>query len=232
MSFVPFSTPQPGRDQTWGLMHSRQGAQLQVPNKPVVFYDAPPDAATLAQIESVHVWAPHGDPLTEMPALIARLPSLVDLSMGPGAIDPSVMTGLRADMFPDSLRHLSLHPSQNTYTWKGGAMPRLESLTVGAALRFEPEDFPALMSLTAVPDRRGVMLDRALQLPLKELNLWNVPVDASVFDRLARLQLVALGLVNGRTLDTLAGIEHDSSHCRAIEFGEAEHSVLQANCRH
>ncbi|KAG0916690.1 hypothetical protein G6F31_021343 [Rhizopus arrhizus] len=53
--------------------------------------------------------------------------------MGPGAIDPSVMTGLRADMLPDSLRHLSLHPSQNTYTWKGGAMPRLESLTVGAA---------------------------------------------------------------------------------------------------
>jgi len=207
MSIVPFSTPKPGRDKTWGLIHSRQAAQLQVPNKPVVFYDAPPDEATLAQIESVHVWAPHDDPLTEMPALIARLPSLVDLSMGPGAIDPRVMTGLRADMLPDSLRHLSLHPSQNSYTWKGGPLPQLESLTVGAALRFEPEDFPALMSLSAVPDRRGITLDRALQLPLKELNLWNVPFDTSVFDRLAALPLVALGIVNGRSLDSLAGIE-------------------------
>lgn len=63
------------------------------------------------------------------------------------------------------------------------------------------------MSLSAVPDRRGVMLDRALQLPLKELNLWNVPFDTSVFNRLAALPLVALGVVNGRTLESLASIE-------------------------
>lgn len=207
MSFVPFSMPRPSRDQTWRMMHSRQFAQFPGSHERVVLYDAPPDEATLASIEDVHLWAPHEDPLQELPELIARLPSLIHLSIGPGAILPSLVTGLRADMLPASLRHLSMDPAQGTYTWKAGPMPRLESLTVDATFRFEPEEFPALMSLSAVPDRRGALLDRALQLPLRELNLWNVPFDSSVFDRIAELPLLALGLVGGRTLKTLSGIE-------------------------
>ncbi|NMK45882.1 leucine-rich repeat domain-containing protein [Achromobacter sp. Bel] len=207
MSFIPFSTPRPSRDQTWRCMHSRQRAYFPGSPDRVLLYDAPPDEATLATIEDVHLWAPHEDPLQELPALIARLPSLIHLSVGPGAIPASLMTGLRADMLPASLRHLSLHPEQGAYTWKAGPMPRLEALTVDATFRFEPEEFPTLISLSTVPDRRGVLLDRALRLPLRELNLWNVPFDSSVFDRIAELPLLALGLLGGRTLKTLSGIE-------------------------
>ena len=207
MSFVPFSVPLPARAQTWRFMHSRQRSQFAGVDERIVFYDAPPDEATLAKIEDAHLWAPHGDPLHELPELIARLPSLVHLSVGPGAVPGSVLAGLRADMLPDSLRHLSIHPEPGTYTWQAGPLPRLEALTVGATLRFDPEDFPALMSLSMVPDRRGALLDRVLSLPLQELNLWNVPFDSSVFDRIAGLPLVALGLLAGRGLKTLSGIE-------------------------
>lgn len=207
MSPIPFSTPLPGRDQTWRFMHSRQSAHFPGDDARIVFYDAPPDEATLAQITDVHLWAPHEDPLQVLPELIARLPSLVHLSIGPGVILPSVVKGLRADMLPTSLRHLSMHPQSGAYTWQAGPMPRLESLTVGATLRLDPQDFPALISLSAIPDRRGALVDSALQLALKELNLWNVPFDSSLFNRLAPLPLVALGLLGGRTLTTLSGIE-------------------------
>ncbi|MBD9474841.1 hypothetical protein DAI43_25245 [Achromobacter xylosoxidans] len=207
MSFIPFSIPLPDRAQTWRFMHSRQRSQFAGADERVVLYDAPPQEAVLASIEDVHLWAPPGDPLRELPGLLARLPALAHLSIGPGAVAGSVLTGLRADMLPASLRHLSIHPEPGTYTWQAGPLPRLEALTVGATLRFEPEDFPALISLSMVPDRRGMLLDRALSLPLKELNLWNVPFDSSIFDRIAGLPLLALGLLAGRGLKTLSGIE-------------------------
>ncbi|QKH34526.1 leucine-rich repeat domain-containing protein [Achromobacter pestifer] len=207
MSFIPFSIPRPAPAQTWRVMHSRQRSQFPGPDERIVFHDAPPDETILASIEAAHLWTPHGDPLRELPELIARLPSLVHLSVGPGAVSSSVLTGLRADMLPASLRHLSLHPEPGTHTWQAGPLPRLEALTIEATLRFDPEDFPALISLSMVPDRRGTLLDRALSLPLKELNLWNVPFDSSIFDRIAGLPLLSLGLLAGRGLKTLSGIE-------------------------
>jgi len=207
MPFIPFSIPRPARDQTWRFMHSRQRSQFAGADERIVFYDAPPHEAILASIEDVHLWAPPGDPLHELPELIARLPALAHLSIGPGAVAGSVLAELRAAMLPAGLRHLSIHPEPGTYTWKAGPLPRLEALTVDATLRFNPEDFPALMSLSMVPDRRGTLLDRVLRLPLKELNLLNVPFDSSVFDRIAELPLLALGLLAGRGLTTLAGID-------------------------
>ncbi|MFE0840934.1 leucine-rich repeat domain-containing protein [Achromobacter insolitus] len=207
MSFIPFSKPRPAREQTWRVMHSRQLPQVPNPDDRIVLYDAPPDAATLASIEDAHLWAPHGDPLRELPSLIAQLPSLVHLSIGPGAIAADILTALHADMLPASLRHLSIHPESGTYHWQGGPMPGLESLTVNATLRFDPEDFPALISLSTVPDRRGALLDHAMRLSLMELNLWTVPFDSSLFDRIAGLPLLALGLLAGREMKTLSGIE-------------------------
>ncbi|MFJ1299301.1 leucine-rich repeat domain-containing protein [Pseudomonadota bacterium AL_CKDN230030165-1A_HGKHYDSX7] len=207
MSSITYSVPQPGRDERWGIIHSRQAQAFLSAGEQVVHYDAPPDAATLARIRSAHLWAPYGDALTEVPALIATLPSLVSLSIGPGAIDPALIGRLRADMFPPSLRHLMLTPGQGNHTWKGGPMPRLESLFVDRPLRFEPEDFSGLASLSVVPDNRGAALERALQLPLRELDLLNVPFDETLFGRVATLPLEAFGLVGGRTLKTLDGIE-------------------------
>ncbi|CUJ17697.1 Leucine Rich repeats (2 copies) [Achromobacter xylosoxidans] len=206
MPLVPFSTPQPGRDKRWLLMHSRQAAQAHGSDQ-VLVYDAPPDATTLATIEYVHLWAPPLDPVQELPALIARLPSLTHLSIGPGNIHASVVKYLRADMLPASLRHLSIFDCPGSYTWSAGAMPRLESLEVNVPMRFKAEDFPALKSLSMLPDKPGKLLDQALRLPLQELNLFNVPFDESLFGRIAALPLVSLGLMEGRSLQTLAGIE-------------------------
>lgn len=206
MSPVPFSTPQPGRDKRWLLMHSRQAAQAHGSDQ-ILFHDAPPDAATLAAIEYVHLWAPPLDPVEAVPALIAQLPSLTHLSIGPGNIQASVVKHLRADMLPASLRHLSIFDCPGSYTWSAGPMPRLESLEVNVPMRFKAEDFPALKSLSILPDKQGKLLDQALRLPLAELNLFNVPFDATLFDRIAALPLVSLGLMAGRSLQTLTGIE-------------------------
>lgn len=206
MSPVLFSTPQPGRDKRWLLMHSRQAAQAHGSDQ-ILFYDAPPDAATLAAIEYVHLWAPPLDPVQELPALIAQLPSLTHLSIGPGNIEASVVKNLRSEMLPASLRHLSIFDCPGSYTWSAGPMPQLESLEVNVPMRFKAEDFPALKSLSMLPDKAGKLLDQALRLPLLELNLFNVPFDATVFDRIAALPLVSLGLMAGRSLQTLAGIE-------------------------
>ena len=206
MPLVPFSTPQPGRDKRWLMLHSRQAAQAHSSDQ-ILFHDAPPDPATLATIEYVHLWAPPLDPVQELPALIARLPSLTHLSIGPGNIEASVVKNLRADMLPASLRHLSIFDCPGSHTWSAGAMPRLESLEVNVPMRFKAEDFPALRSLSILPDKPGKLLDQALRLPLAELNLFNVPFDATLFDRIAALPLVSLGLMAGRSLQTLAGIE-------------------------
>lgn len=206
MSLISFSTPQPGRDKRWLLMHSRQAAQAHGSDQ-ILFYDAPPDAATLATIEYVHLWAPPLDPVQELPALIAQLPSLTHLSIGPGNIQASVVKNLRAEMLPASLRHLSIFDCPGSYTWSAGPMPQLESLEVNAPMRFKAEDFPALKSLSMLPDKAGKLLDQVLRLPLQELNLFNVPFDESLFGRIAALPLLSLGLMAGRSLKTLAGIE-------------------------
>lgn len=204
---ILYSKPKPARDQTWLVMHSRQFDSSLFTHGRVVFYDAPPDEATLGRIEHAHVWAPPLDPLQELPSLIARLPSLVQLSIGPGQIASTVAVDLRADMLPGGLRHLSISAGQRAFTWRAGPMPQLESLSVDAPMRFTPEDFPALLSLSMAPDRKGANLEPALRMPLQELNLYNVPFDAALFDRLAGLPLVALGLMAGRSLKTLSGIE-------------------------
>ncbi|MFY3160169.1 leucine-rich repeat domain-containing protein [Achromobacter xylosoxidans] len=188
------------------MLHSRQAAQAHDSNQ-ILFYDTPPDAATLATIEYVHLWAPPLDPVQELPALIARLPSLTHLSIGPGNIQASVVKNLRADMLPARLRHLSIFDCPGSHTWSAGAMPQLESLEVNVPMRFKAEDFPALRSLSILPDKPDKLLDQTLRLPLAELNLYNVPFDATVFDRIAALPLVSLGLMAGRSLQTLAGIE-------------------------
>jgi len=206
MSSITYSVAMPGRDERWVCMHSSQAAQFSS-EAPTLFYDAPPDAGTLARIRSLHLWAPPLAKVTEVPALVARLPHLVQLSIGPGNVEPALIGRLRAEMFPPSLRHLTLLPGQGNHAWKGGAMPQLLSLFVDRPLRFEPADFVGLQSLAVVPDARGAVLDRALQLPLREFDLLDVPFDEALFARLAPLPLEAFGLVGGRRLASLDGME-------------------------
>ncbi|MFY2025178.1 leucine-rich repeat domain-containing protein, partial [Achromobacter dolens] len=62
---------------------------------------------------------------------------------------------LRAEMLPASLRHLSIFDCPGAYTWSAGPMPQLESLEVNVPMRFKAEDFPALKSLSMLPDKPG-----------------------------------------------------------------------------
>lgn len=111
----------------------------------VLFHDPPPDAATLATVENIHLWAPPLDLVQEIPDLITRLPSLTHLSIGPGNIQALVVKNLRADMLPGSLRHLSIFDYPRSYTWPAGPMQRLESLEVNVPMQFKAEE----------PDKKG-----------------------------------------------------------------------------
>ncbi|MBP8322543.1 hypothetical protein KAF81_33425, partial [Pseudomonas aeruginosa] len=113
------------------------------------------------------------DPVEAVPALIAQLPPLTHLSTGPDNIQASVVKILRADMLPASLRHLSIFDCPSSHTWSAGAMPRLESLEVNVPMRFKAKDFPALRSLSILPDKPGKLLDEALQMPLAAKAMWD-----------------------------------------------------------
>ncbi|WP_421721606.1 hypothetical protein [Achromobacter xylosoxidans] len=166
---------------------------------------------------------------------------MTDLSIEPGNIQALVIKNLCANMLPASLRQLSIFDCPGSYTWSAGPMPRLGLLEVNVPMRFKAEDFPVLRSLSLLPDKQGKLLDQALHLPLlAELNLFNVPFDATLFDRIAALPLVSLELMPRRSLQTLAGIERLSglwslrlknqgglAHRRPAAAGIVEYPVLQ-----
>ncbi|WP_241049935.1 hypothetical protein [Achromobacter xylosoxidans] len=125
--------------------------------------DAPPDAATLATNEYVHLRAQPLDPVEEVPTLIAQLLSLTHLSIGPGTIEASVLKNLRADMQSASLQQLSIFDCPGSDTWSAGPMPQLESLEVNVSMRFKAKGFPARRSPSILPDKQGKLLDQVLQ---------------------------------------------------------------------
>ncbi|MGB3816991.1 hypothetical protein [Achromobacter pulmonis] len=140
--------------------------------------------------------------------VIVRLPSLTHLFIGTRHIQASVVMSLGVAMLP---ARLSIFDGPASYTWSVGPMPGLEPLEVNVPMRFKAEDFPALKSLSMLPDQTGKLLDQALRPPLQEFNLLNVPFDESLFGRITALPLVSRGLMAGRSLQRLAGIEQLSA---------------------
>lgn len=188
------------------VLHSAHRDQFDVPDRELVFYDQPYTAEQLAHITDVHLWSPLNGPIDRLPEIITAMTSLKTLSIGPGRVLPTVVTRLRQGDIPESLEELSVHIGDRTLVWPDVVVPNLTTLYVGEPFRFKNEHFPRLRALSLYPQRSLNNVRQALELPLEELNLLNVPADEEIFRLVEPAGLRRLGLIGGRTLTTLTGI--------------------------
>lgn len=188
------------------LMHSAHQEQFDAPGRDLVFFDKPVDAARLSRITDVHLWAPPGSTIEQLPEIVAAMPNLTRLSIGPGEVSPAIITQLRHGDLPESLAELFVGTGERALAWPDVAVPNLTTLYVEGPFRFTPECFPRLRNLSITPQRSLNNVRQALTLPLEELNLLRVPIDEEIFRILEPVGLRRLGLLGGRTLQSLAGI--------------------------
>ncbi|PRB09701.1 hypothetical protein CQ042_19050 [Microbacterium sp. MYb62] len=188
------------------VLHSAHQDQFDVPDRDLVFYDQPYDAEQLSRITDVHLWSPLDGPIDRLPEIITAMTRLKALSIGPGRVLPTVVTQLRQGDLPESLEELSVHVGERTLAWPDVVVPNLKTLYVGEPFRFRNEHFPTLRALSLYPQRSLSNVRQALELPLEELNLLNVPTDEEIFRLVEPVGLRRLGLIGGRTLTSLTGI--------------------------
>ena len=188
------------------VLHSAHKDQFDVPDRDLVFYDQPYDPEQLAGITDVHLWSPLAGPIDRLPEIITAMTGLRKLSIGPGRVLPTVVTELRQGDLPESLEELSLYLGERTLVWPDVVVPNLRTLYVGEPFRFKNEHFPKLQALSLYPQRSLNNVRQALELPLEELNLLNVPTDEGIFRLLEPVGLRRLGLIGGRTLTSITGI--------------------------
>lgn len=188
------------------VLHSAHRDQFDVPDRELVFYDQPYDTEQLSRITDVHLWSPLEGPIDRLPEIISAMTGLKALSIGPGRVLATVVTQLRQGDLPESLEELSVHISERTLVWPDVVAPNLHTLYVGEPFRFQNEHFPTLRALSLYPQRSLNNVRQALELPLEELNLLNVPTDEQVFRLVEPVGLRRLGLIGGRTLKSLTGI--------------------------
>lgn len=188
------------------VLHSAHRDQFDASDRDLVFYDQPYDAEKLSRITDVHLWAPLDGPIYRLPEIITAMTSLKALSIGPGRVLPTVVTELRQGDLPESLEDLAVHIGDRTLVWPDVVVPNLKSLYVGEPFRFKNEHFPRLHALSLYPQRSLNNVREALELPLEELNLLNVPTDEEIFRLVEPVGLRRLGLIGGRTLTSITGI--------------------------
>ena len=188
------------------VLHSAHQDQFDVPDRDLVFYDQPYDTEHLSRVTDVHLWSPLDGPIDRLPEIVAAMTNLRSLSIGPGRLLPTVVTELRQGDLPESLEELSVHISDRTLVWPDVVVPNLKTLYVGEPFRFKNEHFPRLRALSLYPQRSLNNVRQALELPLDELNLLNVPTDEEIFRLVEPVGLRRLGLIGGRTLTSLTGI--------------------------
>ena len=188
------------------VLHSAHREQFDVPDRDLVFYDQHYDAEKLSRITDVHLWSPLDGPIDRLPEIITAMTGLKALSIGPGRVLPTVVTELRQGDLPESLEDLSVHIGDRTLVWPDVVVPNLKSLYVGEPFRFKNEHFPRLRALSLYPQRSLNNVRQALELPLEELNLLNVPTDEEIFRLVEPVGLRRLGLIGGRTLTSITGI--------------------------
>lgn len=188
------------------VLHSAHQDQFDVPDRDLVFYDQPYSAEQLSRVTDVHLWSPLDGPIDRLPEVITAMTNLKTLSIGPGKVLPTVVTELRQGDLPESLEELSVHIGERTLAWPDVVVPNLKTLYVGEPFRFQNEHFPRLRALSLYPQRSLDNVRQALELPLDELNLLNVPTDEEIFGLVEPVGLRRLGLIGGRTLTSLTGI--------------------------
>lgn len=188
------------------VMHSAYQDQFDVPDRDLVFYDQPYTAEQLSRITDVHLWSPLDGPIDRLPEIITAMTGLKALRIGPGRVLPTVITELRQGDLPESVEELFVHVGERTLVWPDVVVPNLRSLYVGEPFRFKNEHFPRLRALSLYPQRSLNNVRQALELPLEELNLLNVPTDEEIFRLVEPVGLRRLGLIGGRTLTSITGI--------------------------
>ncbi|MER7445852.1 hypothetical protein [Microbacterium sp. NPDC097977] len=188
------------------VLHSAHKDQFDFPDRDLVFYDQPYDADQLSRVTDVHLWSPLDGPIDRLPEIITAMPNLKTLSIGPGRVLPTIVTELRQGDLPESLEELSVQIGDRTLVWPNVVVPNLKTLYVGEPFRFKNEHFPGLRTLSLYPQRSLNNVRQALELPLEELNLLNVPTDEQIFRLVEPVGLRRLGLIGGRTLTSLTGI--------------------------
>ncbi|MFS3128968.1 hypothetical protein ACLM5J_11250 [Nocardioides sp. Bht2] len=190
------------------LLHSSHAEQFTGSGRDLLFLDRPVDADTLARITSLQLWAPHHDPIQQLPPIITAMTSLKSLTISGSSTAPSLITQAGQGDLPQGLAELHLQQDYGkVLTWPEVAMPSLTTLSVAGRFRFDNAAFPALTSLSIYPDGPMKVVRQAMDLPLTELNLLNVPNDDELFPLLAQRPLRRLGLLSGTKLTGLAGIE-------------------------
>lgn len=190
-------------------MHGRHQAEFPTPGAELVFFNAPFNTEKLSRIESAHLWSPPGDKLEVLPEILKKMQGLKALSIGPGSIAPSIMDSLQEGLLPEGLEALSIHLGLGTLAWPGVVLPKLRTLYVDVPVRFDASSFPALNALSIYPDKSLKNIRQALDLPLDELNLLNVPAGSEIFTVLSTQagSLERLGLLGGTKLRSLDGVE-------------------------
>lgn len=190
------------------LLHSRHSEQFAGSDRDLLFLDRPADVDALARITALQLWAPHNDPIQQLPPIIAAMPSLRSLTISGSSSTPSLITDARQGDLPDALVELKiLEDYGKVLTWPDVVLPGLQRLFVAGQFRFTNATFPALTALSIYPDRAMKVVRQVLELPLTELQLLNVPVDEEVFPLIAELPLRRLGLLAGTKLTSLNGID-------------------------
>lgn len=188
------------------VLHSAHQAQFDVRARDLVFYDQPYDAEYLSRVIDAHLWSPSDGPIDRLPEIITAMTNLKSLSIGPGRLLPTVVTELQQGDLPENLEELSVHIGDRTLVWPDVVVPNLQTLYVGEPFRFKNEHFPRLRALSLYPQKSLNNVRQALELPLEELNLLNVPTDEGIFGLLEPVGLRRLGLIGGRTLTSITGI--------------------------
>ena len=190
------------------LLRGRNASGVFGPERELVFFDEPILPERLAQIRIVQLWAPHDGRLERLPEVIGEMENLTSLTISGGSSEPSLLTEMRAGDLPESLEELRvLDDYGRVLTWPDVVLPRLTTLYVSDAFRFDVSAFPRLRSLSLKPDRAQANLREALRLPLDELNVLNVSLDERIFEIVSVRQLRHLGLLSGTKLASLDGIQ-------------------------
>lgn len=188
------------------VLHSAHQEQFKVSAGDLVFYDQPYDTEHLSRVTDVHLWSPVDGAIDRLPKIITAMTNLKSLSIGPGRLLSTVVTELQQGDLPESLEELSVHINDRTLVWPDVVVPNLQTLYVGEPFRFKNEHFPRLRALSLYPQRSLNNVRQALELPLEELNLLNVPTGEEIFRLVEPVGLRRLGLIGGRALTSITGI--------------------------
>lgn len=168
--------------------------------------DAPPDEERDAAVRSLRVRGDIGAYVAEVPRDLDRFPNLTELSLG-GGIDPSIVSTVTPGAIPGTVTSLNVWTGGPPSRWpRGLVLPSVRRLQTDGTMTFTAENFPNLEHAHLAPTKTS--FEALLALPsLTAMQLRTVPYPApEIFEKIAHLPLVDLGLLGGRKITGLDGI--------------------------